>query len=112
MQGLFLLLLLAALFWFWYTGARAKEKAIQCVHVACQETGVQLLDGTIFLYKLWPTRLANGFLGLLRFYQFEYTERGAERFRGLIVMSADRMEYLQMEKDGHTIVTTGKDYDI
>ena len=112
MQGLLLLLILMALFWLWYSGAKAKEKAIQCVQIACRETDMQLLDGTIFLRKLWPSRMKSGYLGLLRFYQFEYTQRGAERFRGLIVMSSDRMEYLQMEKDGHTIVTTGEDYDI
>lgn len=109
MQGLGLLLLLIFIFWFWYSGAQAKEVAIQCVNIACKETGVQLLDSTIFLRKIWPTRMNNGHVALLRFYQFEYTERGAERFRGLIVMKASHMEYLQMEKDGHTIVTTGKD---
>jgi len=111
-QGLGLLLLLIALFWLWYSGARAKESAIKCVRIACDETGMQLLDGTIFLRKLWPARIRSGRIGLLRFYQFEYTHSGAERFRGMIVMSADRMEYLQMEKDGHSIVTTGDDYSI
>ena len=102
-----LLLVLVVLFWLWYSGARAKETAIHCVKAACEETGVQLLDATIFLKKLWPARLQNGRVGLLRFYQFDYTENGANRFQGLIVMTSNRMEYLQMEKDGHTVVTTG-----
>ena len=109
MNGLLLLIVLIVLFWLWYSGARAKEMAIRCVDVACKETGMQLLDGTIFLKKLWPARLQNGRIGLLRFYQFDYTENGANRFQGLIVMTASRMEYLQMGKDGHTVVTTGDD---
>ena len=106
MQGLALLILLILIFWFWYSGAQAKETAIRNVRVACKETGMQLLDSTIFLRKIWPARVKSGRVALLRFYQFEYTERGAERFRGLIVMKGNQVEYLQMEKDGHTIVTT------
>lgn len=108
MQGVALLLVLLGLFWIWYAGARAKEKAILHVRLACEQNGMQLLDGTIYLRKVWPARLQNGQLGLLRFYQFEYTDNGARRFRGLIVMTADKMEYLQMEVDGHSIITTGE----
>ena len=106
MQGLGLLLLLIALFWFWYTSTRAREAALRSVQQSLQESGLQLLDGSIYLRKLWPTRLPNGMIGLLRFYHFEYTANGADRYRGLIVMAANRMEYLQIEKDGHTVVMT------
>ncbi len=109
MGSIGLLAALTLVFWLWYSGARAKEVAIRCVNVACEQTGVQLLDATIFLKKLWPARLQNGRIGLLRFYEFDYTENGANRFQGLIVMTANRMEYLQMEKDGHTVVTTGEE---
>ena len=104
MQGLGLLLLLVALFWFWYTSLRARELALQLVLESLNEYGLQLLDGSIYLKKIWPTRLPTGVMGLLRFYHFEYTANGADRYRGLIVMLANRMEYLQIEKDGHAIV--------
>jgi hypothetical protein len=106
MQGLGLLLLLIALFWFWYTSARARESAFKSVQQVLQESGMQLLDGSIYLRKIWPTRTQWGYVGLLRFYHFEYTANGADRYRGLIVMLANQMEYLQIEKDGHTVVTT------
>jgi hypothetical protein len=48
-------------------------------------------------------------MGLLRFYHFEYTANGADRYQGLVVMAANRLEYLQIEKDGHTVVTTAAD---
>lgn len=109
MQGLALLLFLIALFWSWYTGARAREAALKTVLKTLQESGLQLLDGSIYLKKIWPTRLQNGVVGLLRFYHFEYTANGADRYQGLIVMAANQLEYLQIEKDGHAIVTTAPD---
>lgn len=109
MEGLGLLLILIALFWFWYTSARAREAALKLVQQTLQQSGLQLLDGAIYLKKLWPSRLQNGVLGLLRFYHFEYTANGADRYQGLIVMAANQMEYLQIEKDGHTVVTTAPD---
>lgn len=108
MNGLGLLALLIAGIWLWYSGARAKETATDFVKLALDETGLQLLDGTIYIKKIWPTRMQNGAIGLLRFYHFEYTANGADRYQGLIVMAANQMEYLQIEKDGHTIVTTGE----
>ena len=106
MQGLGLLLLLIALFWFWYTSTRAREVALKSVLKILHESGLQLLDGSIYLKKIWPTRLQSGVVGLLRFYHFEYTANGADRYRGLVVMAANQLEYLQIEKDGHTVVTT------
>ena len=106
MQGLGLLFLLIALFFFWYTSVRAREIALKLVQQTLSQSGLQLLDGAIYLRKLWPTRLPNGVVGLLRFYHFEYTENGADRFRGLIVLAGNRLEYLQIEKNGHSVVTT------
>jgi len=106
MQGLGLLLLLIALFWFWYTSARAREFALKSVLKTLHESGLQLLDGSIYLKKIWPARMQTGTVGLLRFYHFEYTANGADRYQGLVVMAASRLEYLQIEKDGHSIVTT------
>ena len=104
MQGLGLLLLLLALFWFWYTSLRAREIALQLVLKSLDEYGLQLLDGSIYMKKIWPTRLPSGAVGLLRFYLFDYSAYGAERYRGLIVLVANQLEYLQLEKDGHAIV--------
>jgi hypothetical protein len=109
MQGLGLLLLLIVLFWIWFSSLRTREAAFRLVQQALGESGMQLLDGSIYLRKVWPTRTANGSVGLLRFYHFDYTSNGADRYRGLIVMLANHMEYLQIEKDGHTVVTTPPD---
>lgn len=109
MQGLGLLLLLVVLFWLWYSSVRARETALQYVLKKLRESDLQLLDGSIYLKKIWPTRLQNGVIGLLRFYYFEYTANGIVRYQGLVVTIANKLEYLQIEKDGHTVVVTETD---
>ena len=104
-----LLLLVAAALSLWYNGARAKENAIRRVADTLAEADLQLLDGSIYLRKLLPTRARSGRVCLLRFYAFEYTANGADRHFGFVVMAADKMEYLQIEKDGHAIITTGEE---
>ncbi|TNG00060.1 MAG: DUF3301 domain-containing protein [Gammaproteobacteria bacterium] len=107
MQGLFLLVITIIIFWIWYSGVRAMETALMIARNACHEAGVQFLDGSVYLKKIWPIRLANGWVGMLRFYRFDYTDTGNERLSGLVVLAGSDLEYLQMEN--HTIVTTNPD---
>ena len=109
MQGLTLLIIAILVFWIWYSGVRAMETALTIARDACHEAGVQFLDGSVYLKKIWPTRLNNGWVGMLRFYRFDYTDTGHERLSGMVVLAGGEFEYLQMEKDGHTIVTTSPD---
>lgn len=106
MQGLFLLILLILSIWLWRNSMMVREIALNEVRHICHESHLQLLDGGIYLRKIWPTRLENGHIGLLRFYHFDYTENGDNRLQGLVVMAADQLEYLQIEKNGQTVITT------
>ncbi len=110
MNGLLLLLLSGTILGVWYGNTKAKESAISYVTETLQDAGLQLLDGSICLYKVWPTRMASGYIGLLRFYDFEYTTNGVDRHRGIVVMAADNIEYLQYQIDGQTIITTNNNY--
>ncbi len=107
MNGFLLLLLLIIVVRIWYGSAKVRESAIDCVAETLQDAGLQLLDGSICLHKIWPTRMASGHIGLLRFYYFEYTTNGVDRHQGLIVMAADNMECLQYRINGQTIMITG-----
>lgn len=107
MNGFLLLLLSGIILGVWYGSTRARESAVGYVTRTLQDAGLQLLDGSICLYKVWPTRMASGHIGLLRFYHFEYTANGVHRHRGVIVMAADSMEYLQYQINGQSITATG-----
>lgn len=103
------LLLIALALALWYSGARAKENATRHVMRALERADLQLLDGSIYLRKIALARIHAGRFGLLRFYAFEYTANGADRYRGIVVMAAAVMTYLQIEKDGRAVIVTAAD---
>jgi hypothetical protein len=92
-----LLMLLGLLLWFWQDSMSAREKAREASTRACQRSDVQLLDDTVALEKLWPRRDRNGRLYLERQYVFEFTDNGATRRMGYLVMVGRRIEILHME---------------
>lgn len=84
MPSIPLLLLLALVIWLWHTGLKARERAsIEAIR-ACQQSGYQFLDGTVALAKVRIGRLADGWLALIRTYQFDYSTDGATRDRGWV----------------------------
>jgi hypothetical protein len=96
MLTLFALLGLAAIIGFWYDALRAKERARAVCLRACQQQGLQLLDDTVTLDKLWVRRGAEGWLLFERRYLFEFTDTGAQRHEGLVVMLGTQVQVLAL----------------
>jgi hypothetical protein len=84
MTTLLTLLLLALIAWFWLDSMRAREIACGISKETCERLGVQFLDDTVALQRLRTGRNAAGHLRLLRTYQFEFTDTGAQRSSGVI----------------------------
>ena len=84
MTSLLILLLLFVLAWFWLDSMRAREIACGISKETCERLGVQFLDETVALQRLRVDRNAAGHLRLLRTYQFEFTDTGAQRSSGVI----------------------------
>ncbi len=84
MTSLLTLLLLILLAWFWLDSMRAREIACGISKETCERLGVQFLDETVALQRLRTGRNAAGHLKLLRTYQFEFTDTGAQRSKGVI----------------------------
>lgn len=84
MSTLLILLLLVMIAWFWLDSMRAREIACGISKETCERLGVQFLDETVALQRLRTGRDAAGHLRLLRTYQFEFTDTGAQRSKGVI----------------------------
>lgn len=84
MTTLLTLLLLILIAWFWLDSMRAREIACGISKETCERLGVQFLDETVALQRLRAGRNAAGHLKLLRTYQFEFTDTGAQRSTGVI----------------------------
>lgn len=64
---------------------------------------MQLLDQSIHLKKMSPAR-GNGRLRLRRFYAFEFSINGADRYNGVAVEFSSKIEYLSLlHPDGEII---------
>jgi len=81
--------------WFWLDSLRTREIALGICRAACERSGVQFLDQTIFLRRLgvrWP---AQG-LRFRRVYRFDYSEEGVGRRTGYLVMLGVDLEEISL----------------
>ncbi|UTA47343.1 DUF3301 domain-containing protein [Simiduia sp. 21SJ11W-1] len=93
------LILLFVVCWFgWYTlrVARIKEITVNAVRRRCEADGLQLLDGTIALYKLSLGRDRSGWVRVRRIYGFEFTATGEDRNSGLVSVLGNRLEAIEL----------------
>lgn len=108
MSDLLLLLLIAVAIWFWVDTLQARERAGELCRSACQSRGLQLLDQTVALEHLSLVRDRGGRLRLQRRYRFEFTEDGASRQSGTVVMLGATMQTLELPQHGARIYEQGE----
>ncbi len=77
--------------WYWWVTRNAKAHALQVAWHRCRELNLQLLDQSVVLRKSRIQRNENGQLELRRYYDFEFSSTGEERYRGSLVLSGPRL---------------------
>jgi Protein of unknown function (DUF3301) len=77
---------------WWRASLEARAVANRAALEACDRAGVQLLDGTVAFQRLRCARDPAGGLALLRRYAFDYTEDGAGRRHGFVVLRGHEVE--------------------
>ena len=95
--SLLLLLLLAALGWFWLDSMRALEIARNAGRQVCSNAHVQFLDDTVSSTGLALVRDESGRRVLRRTYRFEFSETGNSRLEGRMILLGGRIESVTME---------------
>lgn len=90
--ALALIIVGAALAWFWQDSLAARERANTAAMQACLDMGLQFLDGTVAFARIALIRSAGGWLTLRRTYVFDYTVNSIERRQGFVVMNAQRIQ--------------------
>jgi hypothetical protein len=81
------LILLALLVWLWQDTQQARERAILTARRTCDAQHLQLLDGTVSLQRLRPSRCNGGRFCLRRTFVFEYSTSGNDRQQGFVLMN-------------------------
>jgi Protein of unknown function (DUF3301) len=75
---LFIILLLAAI-WYWWDTQRSNEIALAVCQQKCAKVGLQLLDATVTRQRTWLRRGNGGNLQICRLYSFEYNVLSADQ---------------------------------
>ena len=108
LTGIFLLATLAALAWFWFDSLRARELALRTGARACADIHVQFLDQSVSVDRLRLGRDARGQLVFSRVFSFDFSDNGADRRRGKIVILGQRVQSVTLENaDGTALITSG-----
>ena len=94
---LFWFTLMAAIAGFWWQSDKVKSLALARVTQHCRSQDLQLLDQTMVLKGLWPTRNEAGGLRLRRRYSFEFTSTGEVRNRGSVILVGNILTSLELE---------------
>ena len=94
---------LAAVAWLWWDSLQSREAAVAAARAACLAEGLQFLDDTVGIAGIKPARNDDGRLRLQRRYEFEFSDTGANRIKGSIVMLGDRVLLLDLQP----LVTAG-----
>ena len=103
--GLLALIAIAAIAWFWNDSLRARENmTVTCTRI-CQEMHLQFLDETVALASLRLGRAPSGNLAWRRMYVFEFSESGADRWKGRAQLIGHKVESVQLDNpQGITIL--------
>ena len=88
------------LFW-WHASNEARERANTAALEACEHAGVQLLDGTASFKSLRVVRNGTHGFTLRRTYVFDYSEDGASRRHGFVILRGREVELVGL---GPTLV--------
>ena len=110
MTDLWPLLFLGVAVWMWYENLRAREVAVRVARETCHQQNLQLLDSTVVLKRMRIKRRPKGQFALQRAYQFEYSESGANRQRGFIILSGHRVDSIGLAPHHGPVVTSRADH--
>lgn len=91
---MFALIVLVA---FWWDSRRCHEIVVQYCQRECNRQGVQLLDSTVSIQRLWWRRNQKGWLELCRVYVFEYSDdNDSRRQHGYVVLLGRYLAQIRM----------------
>lgn len=105
MSEMVFLAILLVLLYFWWSNTQSRETAIKLARAACGRCGVQLLDETVTLQKLRPSRSPRGHMSIARWYTFEFSTSGNDRKNGMVALLGNDLLQMHLEVDVEELPT-------
>lgn len=91
METALLIAVIAAL-WLWFDSISARDIAVAAGREAAERCGLQFLDETVAINKLWLGRNRKGHVQLLRTYGFEVSTSGSDRHPCHIILLGKQVQ--------------------
>lgn len=95
LETIIALLPIAALLAFWWRYRAANEAIRNIIRQRCRELGLQLLDDTVYQYRLGCQWQRRG-LVLIRHFRFDFSADGEHRYTGQVVVYGGHIGELQL----------------
>lgn len=92
-----ILILLAAIIYYWLDSIRAKEIATEHAKKACKKVFLEFLDDTVLMKKVRLRRNSHGQIAIYREYEFEFSSTGEFRYKGRIQQLGQHLIDIKME---------------
>jgi hypothetical protein len=86
---------------YWLRARDLKQLALIEATKYCKNLDLALLDESVALKRLRPTRNSKGRLLLSRVYQFDFTANGEDRYQGEIILAGKQV--IQIKLPPHRI---------
>lgn len=100
---LFAILAAIAVTILWWWSLKARELVNSISRWTCEDLGLQRLDDSVRLRRLWLQRDVDGRLVLCRVYAFEYTASGAERELGDVCLEGRCPAWVHLRLDDREV---------
>jgi hypothetical protein len=94
---LLLLILAGVIAVYWWQSGLFKGRARELAIAHCRQLDLQLLDQSMVITGLWPSRSGSSKIEFRRTYQFEFSSIGDRRYQGLLVMQGLRLKSIELE---------------
>ena len=104
METFAFIIILSGLIWFWHDSLRAREIAVSYARYYCQDMGFQLLDETVAMKKLKTGRDSSDNFVFQRYYYFEFSANGYDRYNGNTLLIGQKFKSIQLNHPDGIII--------
>lgn len=86
--------------WLWLENQGVRDRAVVIAKEFCAKQNVQFLDEAMAPLSIRLRRDARGHMTIARTYQFEFSDTGDDRRKGVIIMLGRHLETLHLQSYG------------
>ena len=108
MGEILFLIALGLVIWFWQDTLHARELAVSRARQYCQDMHFQFLDETVAMISLKPGRNHAGNFSFHRYYHFEFSLDGHNRYSGTAYIIGHHLQSIQLDHPDGIIIEQEK----